>query len=64
MSLAEEILKALKQSVTTFSLVPSDGGCFEVRKDDSVIFSKLGSGRFPEDDEVLGILEGRLDPVT
>lgn len=64
MSLAEEILKAMKQSVTNFSLVPSDGGCFEVRKDDSVIFSKLGSGRFPEDGEVLDILEGRLDPVT
>ena len=44
-------------------LVPSDGGCFEVSKNGGLVFSKLASGRFPEDGEIGGILSGNKPPV-
>jgi selenoprotein W-related protein len=33
-------------------LVSSDGGVFEVKVDENLVFSKKQSGRFPEDNEV------------
>lgn len=38
-------------------LVPGGGGIFDVRADGKLIFSKHEVGRFPEHDEVLGLLE-------
>ena len=43
--------------------MPSDGGAFEVKKNGKLLYSKLKSGRFPEDGEVLEILMGRKEPV-
>ena len=45
-------------------LVPSDGGCFEVSRDGQPIFSKLASGRFPEDGEIRSILAGQKPVVV
>ena len=45
-------------------LVPSDGGCFEVSRDGMPIFSKLASGRFPEDGEIRAILTGNKPKVV
>jgi predicted Rdx family selenoprotein len=45
-------------------LIPSDGGAFEVKKDERLVFSKLQVGRFPEDGEVDAILTGNKDPVV
>lgn len=45
-------------------LVPSDGGCFEVSRDGRLLFSKLASGRFPEDGEVRAILSGNKPAVV
>ena len=36
------------------NLVESSGGAFEVRVDDKLIFSKLKTFRFPENDEIFG----------
>ena len=35
-----------------FKLVPSRGGCFELKVDGRLVFSKLATGQFP-DQEVL-----------
>ena len=35
------------------NLVSSDGGVFEVKVDENLVFSKKQSGRFPEENEVL-----------
>jgi selenoprotein W-related protein len=51
--LAAEILTNLKQQVSEMALEPSAGGCFELSVDDKPIFSKLQSGRFPEEGEIL-----------
>jgi selenoprotein W-related protein len=42
------------------TLKPSDGGRFEVLVNDKVIFSKLDSDRFPEDDEVLNLVADEI----
>jgi selT/selW/selH-like putative selenoprotein len=45
-------------------LVPSDGGCFEVSQNGQLVFSKLASGRFPEEGEIRGILGGNKPAVV
>jgi selenoprotein W-related protein len=55
---AEEILKAKKNDVTTLSLIPSSGGVFEVVADGKTIFSKKQTGRRPEPGEVVTSLDG------
>jgi selenoprotein W-related protein len=55
---AEEILKAKKNDVTTLSLIPSSGGVFEVVADGKTIFSKKQTGRRPEPGEVVASLDG------
>lgn len=38
-------------------LIRGDGGVFEVVEDGKVLFSKKESGRFPEDQEILQLLQ-------
>lgn len=38
------------------ALKPSDGGRFEIIVDGKVLFSKLETDRFPEDDELLELV--------
>jgi selenoprotein W-related protein len=42
------------------TLKPSDGGRFEVLVNDKVVFSKLDSDRFPEEDEVLELVAAEI----
>lgn len=39
-------------------LIQSSGGVFEVELNESLIFSKKQSGRFPDDGEVASFIEG------
>ncbi len=45
-----------KKTGVKAALKKSSGGAFEVYKDNELIFSKLKTDRFPEDDEVLAKL--------
>ena len=63
MSLTEELIKAYKRDISSLVLIPSDGGCFEVKKNDVLVFSKLGADRFPEAGEVRAIFGGGKPPV-
>ncbi len=38
----------------------SGGGAYEIRAGGELIFSKLQTGRFPEDEEILEALDRRL----
>jgi selenoprotein W-related protein len=51
--LTEKLITELKEKITKFVLVPSDGGRFEVTIDGKQVFSKLETGRFPEYQEIL-----------
>ena len=42
-------------------LIGSGGGAFEINADGQLIFSKLASGRFPEEQEIFAALQEILD---
>ncbi len=42
------------------NLVPSSGGAFEVSLDGDLIYSKLSTGRFPEEKEVIDAIDKTL----
>ena len=45
-------MKAFKQDVEAFTLIPSSGGRFEVTLDGDLVYSKLQEKRFPEYGEI------------
>jgi selenoprotein W-related protein len=54
-SLAADLLKNFEPEIETLSLVPSDGGRFEVTVNDKLVYSKLQNGRHAEPGEVVGV---------
>jgi selenoprotein W-related protein len=50
--LAERVLSLMKQKITSLELQPSSGGCFEVTVDGNLIYSKLETGEFPNEQSV------------
>jgi len=46
--LADHLVRQFKQSIDELALLPSDGGRFEVKVNDEMIYSKLASGQFPD----------------
>jgi selenoprotein W-related protein len=59
-SLAEAIMDTFGQRFGSLKLMPSDGGRFEVSLDGKLIFSKLETGRFPENKEVIDQIKGKV----
>jgi selenoprotein W-related protein len=53
-------LTTFKQSIRDLKLVPSGGGCFEVKADGELIYSKLATGQFPDEQAILDAVEKRL----
>ena len=51
-----ELLKAFEPEIESFTLVPSDGGRFEVSVNGQLVFSKLQTGRHAEPGEVLALV--------
>lgn len=54
--MAEELLKELEIDVESLTLVPSDGGRFEVDVNGTLLYSKLETRRHPEPGEVLRLV--------
>jgi len=50
--LTDKLITELKARIKKLTLVPSDGGRFEVSIDGKLVYSKLKTGRFPEYDEI------------
>ena len=48
-----KILNTFKQGVSGLTLVPGKGGCFEVTVDGSLLYSKLKTGEFPNEDALV-----------
>lgn len=57
LEVTKQFLGHFRQEVETFSLVPGEGGVFEVRVDGKLVFSKAESGRLPDPQEVLDTVE-------
>jgi len=52
----DELLKNYEHVIETITLVPSDGGKFEVTVNDDLLFSKKKLARHAEPGEVLGLV--------
>ena len=59
-SLAEKLLDKYKNKIGEVALVPSGGGAFEVSVDDEKVYSKLETGRFPDERALIKELGSKL----
>jgi selenoprotein W-related protein len=59
-SLAEEILSAYSLKISELTLIPGVGGVYEIKVNGEEIFSKKEIGRFPNDGEIMGLLQSRI----
>lgn len=53
----DELLKNYEHLIETITLVPSDGGRFEVSVNGKLLYSKLATHRHAEPGEVLGLVK-------
>ena len=58
--MASELLKNLEPDIESLTLVPSDGGRYEISMNDALVYSKLQTGRHAEPGEVLGLVQKQL----
>jgi selenoprotein W-related protein len=53
------LLKEFEDRIARITLVPSDGGRFEVSLDGAPVYSKLQTGRHAEEGEIVGLIRSR-----
>jgi selenoprotein W-related protein len=58
--LTGKLLTQFKQRIGDFKLIPSKGGCFEVTADGELLYSKLKTGKFPDEQAILDTFAARL----
>lgn len=54
------MLTAFKQRIQSLRLVPSKGGCFEFVVNGELVYSKLKTGVFPDEDAMVKAVAERL----
>lgn len=60
MSLATLLMDRYKRKVSKFTLVPSDGGRFEVSAGGDLLWSKLKTGEFPDEMALAKEIDGKI----
>jgi selenoprotein W-related protein len=55
-----ELIKAFEPDLKAVTLIPSDGGRFEVTVDGTLVYSKLQTGRHAEPEEIVNLLRAHL----
>jgi selenoprotein W-related protein len=58
--LAAKILTTYKQKLTGLTLIPSGGGCFELSADGQTLYSKLETGSFPDEEQMVKLVGKKL----
>ena len=56
-----KLLGEFKQQIQGMNLIPASGGCFELTVDGKLLYSKLATGTFPDEREILDLLKKRLE---
>jgi selenoprotein W-related protein len=54
------LLSTFKQQIEDLKLTPSGGGCFELSVDGDLIYSKLKTGKFPDEKAMIDAVGHRL----
>jgi selenoprotein W-related protein len=60
--MAQEILTTFQSEVGEVALVPGQGGIFNIRVDEEVVWSRSEQGRFPEIKELKQLIRDRIAP--
>mgnify|MGYP000962783044 CR=1 FL=1 len=55
-----KLLPRFKQRIKRFTMVPSKGGCFELKVEGRLLYSKLKTGVFPDEKALLDEVEKAL----
>jgi selenoprotein W-related protein len=53
-------LTTYKQKITDLKLIPGGGGCFEVSVGGDLLYSKLKTGKFPDEMAMVDAVGARL----
>jgi selenoprotein W-related protein len=61
--LTERLLSSFKQGISSLELEPSGGGCFELSVGGELIYSKLKTGQFPDEDKIVQQLKRHAAPA-
>ena len=48
-----KLLPRYKQAISRYVMIPSKGGCFELTVGGKKLYSKLKTGDFPDEDELV-----------
>jgi len=59
-SLVNDLLKDFEPEIESITLVPSDGGRYEISVNEQLIYSRLQTGRHAEPGEVVGLVKKYL----
>ncbi len=58
--MTSKLLSTFKQRIQGLKLIPSSGGCFELTVNGKLIYSKLETGKFPDEKAILNQVETLL----
>jgi selenoprotein W-related protein len=58
--LTSKLLTEYKQRIADVKLIPAGGGCFELSINGELIYSKLKTGQFPDEREMIEAVGKRL----
>lgn len=58
--MAEALMVEFRKGFESLTLIPSGGGCFEIKAGNELLFSKLKEDRFPEAEEVKELIRAKL----
>jgi selenoprotein W-related protein len=61
--LAAKLLSEYKQRIKDMTLIPQGGGCFELSVGGELIYSKLKTGQFPDEDKIVQQLKRHAAPA-
>lgn len=56
-----ELLHSFEADIESITLIPSDGGRFEVTVNDRLIYSKLQTGRHVNEGELISLIQKFLE---
>jgi len=58
--LTSKLLTAYKQKIQELKLIPAGGGCFELSLNGELVYSKLKTGQFPDEQQMVETVGKRL----
>ncbi len=58
--MTSKLLNTYKQSIQDLKLIPSGGGCFELTVNGELLYSKLKTGEFPDENAMVDAVGKRV----